>query len=95
MSLVRDTYFSSLCPCFETLVLQRYVLVSRHLFFITLSLLQDYRDRTYSLYSAYSFGSKAATEKQTPMVGASSRAKQIEDDLETVLDTTGQYMYMM
>ena len=41
MSLFRDTYSSSICPCFETLVLHRYVLVSRHLFFIAMSLLRD------------------------------------------------------
>ncbi|KAL8577659.1 hypothetical protein ACOMHN_060770 [Nucella lapillus] len=46
-----------------------------------------YRDRAFSFYSAYSFGSKTNTEKQSLVLGAAARAKKIEDDLETVLDT--------
>ncbi|KAK7100291.1 hypothetical protein V1264_023269 [Littorina saxatilis] len=48
---------------------------------------EGYRDRAFSFYSAYSFGSKmAATGQQIPLLGTAVPAKKIEDDLETVLD---------
>ncbi|XP_076441392.1 uncharacterized protein LOC143280576 [Babylonia areolata] len=50
------------------------------------------RDRAFSFYSAYSFGSKTNTDKQGPVPGPPAVSKKVEDDLETVLDVSEKLM---